>query len=68
MSRTLASAMIGLAISVSPVTAQSITDVSPSVQTLSGRLILTGSGFGATPGAVEIGGVDAPVSFWSDTK
>jgi len=50
------------------VAAPSIATISPHVLTQSGRLTITGSGFGTTQGrsVVKIGGVAAPVSTWGD--
>jgi hypothetical protein len=48
--------------------AQTITSLSADTLTRSGRLKITGSSFGATQGTVQIGGVSAPVSSWSDTS
>ncbi|HEX8399344.1 MAG TPA: PQQ-binding-like beta-propeller repeat protein [Pyrinomonadaceae bacterium] len=48
--------------------AQTITSLSADTLTRSGRLKITGSSFGTTPGMVRIGGVTAPVSTWSDTS
>ena len=45
--------------------AQTITALSANTLTRSGRLKITGSGFGTTPGTVLIDGVSAPVSSWS---
>jgi outer membrane protein assembly factor BamB len=47
-----------------------ITSLSASALARSGRLVIRGSGFGATRGsdAVEIGGVSAPVTRWSDAS
>jgi len=46
-----------------------VSSASPSTISRSGRLLIGGSGFGAPDAAsrVEIGGLDAPVTRWSDT-
>ncbi|HYE16583.1 MAG TPA: carboxypeptidase regulatory-like domain-containing protein, partial [Pyrinomonadaceae bacterium] len=57
--------------SAAPVAAAApqITSLSAAAATRSGRLLINGTGFGATQsgGRVEIGGVKAHVSRWSDT-
>ena len=51
-------------------TASTISSLSDSTLQQAGRLIITGSGFGETQGTgvVKIGGVNAPVSRWSDSS
>jgi hypothetical protein len=63
--------MIVIYISLASLTnaeAQTITSLSADTLTRSGRLKITGSGFGVTPGMVRIGGISAPVTSWSDTS
>lgn len=49
--------------------AQTITGLSSSTSARSGRVLILGSGFGATQGSghVEIGGIPSPLTRWSDT-
>jgi hypothetical protein len=55
---------------VAPVGAQTIDSLSSTMLERSGRLIVRGSAFGADQGAgsVMVGGAEAHISFWSDTK
>jgi uncharacterized protein (TIGR03437 family) len=60
---------LGLALGAqNTLAAPTITTISPNVLTQSGRLTITGSGFGATRGhsVVKIAGVAASVSTWDD--
>lgn len=48
--------------------AQTVNSLSANALARSGRLKISGSGFGAAQGTVRIGGVSAPVSSWSDAS
>jgi hypothetical protein len=53
-----------------PCAGQSITSISPAMPSHADRLIIDGSGFGAAQGESRllVGGQEAVVTFWSDTR
>lgn len=69
MTRFLRTFSIFLALAATCAAQTVITSISGATAPRSGRLLIQGSGFGAAQGTghVEIGGIAAPVTRWSDT-
>lgn len=66
---SLSSYGVWTTVGAAPSAAPQITSLSAGTATRSGRVLISGTGFGATQngGRVEVGGVAAHVSRWSDT-
>jgi outer membrane protein assembly factor BamB len=50
------------------VRAQSVTSVTPSEASRSQRIVIEGSGLGDAQGRVLVGGMPAPISYWTDGR
>jgi uncharacterized protein (TIGR03437 family) len=69
MNRILLKLGFLLLVAAAAVAQPTISSVSSSAAARSSRLLIQGSGFGSSRGAghVEIGGISAPLTRWSDT-
>lgn len=69
MTQAVTKAVLFLFIAASAVAQPTITSISPTAAVRSSRLLIEGSGFGASQGSghVTVGGITAPLTRWSDT-